>query len=76
MRVRVKCYSGYKGSQKPLRFYVGNNEYKVEEVLDQWYGPDDTYFRVQADDGNLYILRSMPAAEGETWTLEAFSSRP
>ena len=29
----------------------------VEEVLDQWYGPSDAFYKVRADDGNLYILR-------------------
>jgi hypothetical protein len=29
----------------------------VEEVLDQWYGPQDAFYKVRADDGNLYILR-------------------
>jgi hypothetical protein len=43
----------------------------VEEVLDQWYGPGDTYFRVRAQDGNTYILRHS-AGEEEAWTLEAF----
>jgi len=28
----------------------------VESVEDQWYGPDDAYFRVGADDGNTYVL--------------------
>ena len=75
MRLRVECYSGYKGAERPIRFSLGDSEYCVEEVLDQWYGPDDTYFRVRADDGNLYILRHRPAGDGETWALESFSSR-
>ena len=29
----------------------------VEEVLDEWYGPDDSFFKFRADDGNLYIIR-------------------
>jgi hypothetical protein len=42
----------------------------VDEVLDQWHGPDDVFFKVRADDGNLYILRrNTPADE---WTLESF----
>ncbi len=32
----------------------------VEEVLDQWYGPSDVFYKVRADDGNLYILRRKP----------------
>jgi hypothetical protein len=34
----------------------------VKEVLDQWDGPSDTYFKVRADDGNLYALRRETSA--------------
>jgi hypothetical protein len=71
MHVRVECYAGYKADERPLRFYLGAHRYEVEEVLDQWHGPEDTYFRVRADDRNTYILRHT-AGEGEAWTLEAF----
>jgi hypothetical protein len=42
----------------------------VEEVLDQWYGPEDSFFKVRTDDGNLYILRRNMSAD--EWTLESF----
>ena len=44
-------------NERPVRFRLDGHEYMVEELLDQWYGPSDTYFKVRADDGNLYILR-------------------
>jgi hypothetical protein len=72
MMVRVVCYAGYKADQRPLRFYLGAHEYLVEEIMDQWYGPADTFFKVKADDGNLYILRH--SAERDTWHLESFRS--
>jgi hypothetical protein len=72
MTLRVECYAGHKGDERPVRFRLEDHDYFVEEVLDQWYGPDDTYFKVRADDGNLYILRHRAfSADGE-WTLEAF----
>lgn len=75
MRVRVECYAGYKGSEWPLRFYLRGQEYSVEEIVDRWYGPDDTYFKVRAGDGNLYILRHHRFKEDEeAWTLESFTS--
>ena len=70
MRLRVECYAGYKAEQRPLRFYLREQRYEVEEVLDQWYGPEDTYFRVRAGDGNTYILRHSRGVD--TWTLESF----
>ena len=68
--LRVQCYAGRKADEKPVRFHLGDREYVVEEVLDQWYGPDETFFKVCADDGNLYILRHTAAAD--EWRLESF----
>ena len=70
VRLRVQCYSGYKADERPVRFQLGEREYAVNEVLDQWYGPDDVYFKVRADDGNLYILRQR--AGTDEWNLAAF----
>ena len=72
MRLRVECYAGYKAEQRPLRFYLREQRYAVEEVLDQWYSPEDTYFRVRADDGNIYILRHTENGQDDAWTLESF----
>jgi hypothetical protein len=44
----------------------------VEEALDQWYGPSDTFFKVHADDGNRYILRRETSAPDGPWHLESF----
>ncbi|MGE5568948.1 MAG: hypothetical protein ACM3S5_07930 [Rhodospirillales bacterium] len=70
-RVQVECYAGYKADERPLRFYLGQREYRVVEVVDQWYSPGATYCSVRAEDGNLYVLRHAvdPADE---WTLESF----
>jgi len=48
----------------------------VEEVLDQRYGPESTFFKVRADDGNLYILRHVAQGEADEWSLESFRSLP
>lgn len=57
MKLRVESYSGSKADERPLRFHLGDRAVRVEEVLDQWYGPNDLYFKVRADDGNLYVFR-------------------
>ena len=28
----------------------------VEDILDQWYGPNDIFFKVRADDGTEYVV--------------------
>jgi len=44
----------------------------VDEVLDQWYGPSDAFFKVRADDGNLYIPRQDRSTADGAWSLESF----
>lgn len=68
--MRVECYAGHKGAERPVRFELNTREYAIEEILDQWYGPEDTYFKVRAADGNLYILRHHQP--GDSWSLESF----
>lgn len=70
MILRVQCYAGRKADERPVRFHLGGNEYVVEEVLDQWYGPEATFYKVRADDGNLYILRHDYVPD--EWRLESF----
>src|SRR5215472_9054345 len=53
MKLVVESYSGRKADERPIRFRLAGVEYLVEEVLDQWYGPSDSYFKVRADDDNL-----------------------
>ena len=72
MNLQVECYSGQKADERPVRFRLGDRDYFVEEVLDQWGGPDDSYFKVRADDGNLYILRHKLATAEDSWQLESF----
>jgi uncharacterized protein (UPF0128 family) len=78
MQVEVDCYSGYKADERPARFRLEGHEYLVEELLDQWYGQNDVFFKVRADDGNLYILSheyesSSPAGR---WRLVSFRKSP
>jgi hypothetical protein len=44
----------------------------VEAVLDQWYGPKSVYFKVRADNGNLYVLRQQTTTSDQLWDLVSF----
>jgi hypothetical protein len=44
----------------------------VDEVLDQWYGPEYAWYKVLADDGNLYILKRDTSEPGGRWDLVSF----
>ena len=87
-RLQVECYAGYKADERPLRFSFASDsrpdssssraapdvrQYQVTALLDRWYGPTYECFKVEADDGNLYILRH-ELGEG-TWRLDAFRAR-
>ena len=70
MVVQVEAYSGYKAQERPLRFRLGEHWRVVREVVDRWYGPEAMYFKVAAEDGNLYILRLQESTQ--EWSLAAF----
>jgi hypothetical protein len=74
MRVRVECYAGRKGEEWPLRFWLDERVRVVAEVLEQWYGPEDAFFRVRADDGITYLLRHDTSIEDGEWDLVAFGN--
>lgn len=71
--IRVECYSGQRADERPLRFFAGANTYAVENVDDKWYSPEATYFRVTANDGNVYVLRHDET--NDVWTMEAFRAK-
>jgi len=74
IHLKVECYSGHKADERPLRFSFqdkpGGRVFEVKELLDQWYGVDYQCFKVQADDGNFYILRHQQAED--IWLLDSF----
>jgi hypothetical protein len=72
MKIDVICYSGSKAGERPVRFTLDGRDYTVSEVMDQWSGTGSLYFKVIADDGNLYILRRESDTPEGTWSLESF----
>src|ERR1035438_2946438 len=74
MKVEVVCYSCYKGDERPVRFRLGGQDYFVEDLLDQWYEPQDVFFKVKANEGNVYILRRRSATPEPDWYTCALSS--
>ena len=63
MTVEVQCYAGRKADERPVRFRVGDRDYMVEEIVEQWYGPDASFYKVRADDHGLYLLRHEMSAD-------------
>ena len=57
MRIRVDCYSGYRGEETPRRFWLEERLIEIKEVVDRWLDPEHRYFKVVGDDHSTYILR-------------------
>ena len=68
--VRVECYAGYKGEERPLRIQLSQGMVEVAEVEDRWYSPGATYFRVLLANSDRYVLRRDDGQD--VWTLQAF----
>jgi len=72
MKLSVECYAGRKAEERPIRFRLEGRQYLVETVLDQWYDPESIFYKVRADDGNLYILRQRTSTPDGMWDLVSF----
>ena len=67
LEFRVSTYSGYKGDERPTSFLLAGRTFQVREIVDRWYGEDHAYFKLIADDGNLYLIRH--DVENDVWEM-------
>jgi hypothetical protein len=72
MPIRVECYAGYRAEQEPRAFWCGERRLEVRAIVDRWAAPAQRWFKVDADDGNVYILRH-DEASGD-WEIAAFTA--
>lgn len=74
MRILVECGAGHRGEETPRRLYLGARKIAVMDVIDRWPAPDHRYFKVQGDDGGVYIVRhDVPA---DRWEMVMFDGTP
>ena len=55
--LKVECFKSSKLNERPVAFSLSNSRYKVEEIIDRWYGEGSRYFKIKADDDNIYLLK-------------------
>ena len=67
--IHVDEYSGHTANQRPRSFTLDEELYEIAAVLDQWYEPSATYFKVQTTEGKVYLLRY--GGEDDQWTLQS-----
>ena len=70
--MRVECYSGDRGDERPVKLEIGHQMVDITHVEDRWYSPGATFFRVLLANGERYVLRREDAQD--VWALEAFRS--
>lgn len=72
MGITVTCHAGHRGEEEPRTFYLGERRIEVKAILDRWLAPDHRYFKLQGDDGDIYILRHDEAAD--EWEMTMYSA--
>lgn len=70
MDIKVECYAGHRGEEEPRAFQLGERRIAVMAITDRWLDPAYRYFKVQAFDGAIYILRHDEASG--RWELHSF----
>ena len=55
--IRVECFAGYRGDERPLAFWIGVRRIAIHMIVDSWLAEDGAYFRVAGPDGMRYVLR-------------------
>lgn len=73
MDIRVECYEGYRGQERPQRLMFGRRQVAVVEIVDRWLDPEHRYFKVLGDDDGLYIIRYDVLED--RWELTLFDRR-
>jgi hypothetical protein len=73
MKVKIEFDSSAKGAENPSGFVLGDRPIKIVAVMDRWYSPQGSYYRVCGDDENIYILKG-PTGE-ELWELVSFTHK-
>ena len=56
MKIKVECYSGYRGAESPRAIVMGGNRLAVKKIIDMWVGENHRYFKVICENGQ-YLIR-------------------
>ena len=71
MSIRVECYAGFRAEQEPLAFWLAERRVVVRAIVDRWLAPRERWFKVDADNGHVYVLRH-DELSGD-WDIAAFA---
>lgn len=72
MILHVESRPGLHGDPEPLAFLLGDKRSEVLHIVDRWIARDCSYFKIQASDRGVYILRYTPSER--QWELTLFQA--
>lgn len=75
MKVKVECFAGRRGDERPVRLKLRDRDYIIEEIQDHWNGLDGEFFKVLVDGGDLYILRRRAVGGADEWSLQSIGQQ-
>jgi hypothetical protein len=72
MKLQVETRIGSHGDAEPHSFLLGTRHLIVEQIIDRWLSTDHDYFKIEASDRCIYILRrNNPCDEWEMTLFQA-----
>ena len=59
VRIQIRVQTSVRQGELliPVSFALRDRSFRILEVADRWHGADHAYYRIIADDGNLYVIR-------------------
>ena len=57
MAIRVECAAGHRGEPEPIVLWLGERRLAVRGIVDRWFALTRRWFKVDAEDGQHYVLR-------------------
>ena len=70
--IKVEFCPKLQTKERPVAFQVCDRRYRIKEIVDRWYGVGEVFFKVEADDNNIYLLKY---EEGQgCWDLVFFQN--
>lgn len=72
MILQVESSTNLHGDIEPQAFILGSRRLDVLQIIDRWLSTDYAYFKLQASDAGIYILRH--DALSDTWELTLFQA--
>ncbi|HKZ16797.1 MAG TPA: hypothetical protein VJ161_04950 [Geobacteraceae bacterium] len=69
VQIPIKVQTSSKAGElvNPVSFAIRDRTFQVMEVVDSWHGADHAYYKLIADDGNLYVIKH--DMDADAWEL-------